>query len=71
MTVIPVQSGANEIGKIELLDAMGRRVQVIYEGNFPIGEKNFFFDANHYAEGTYTVRISSNKRVEIHNLAIH
>lgn len=70
MTVVPVQAGADEQGKIELIDAMGRKVLTIFEGEFPIGEKNHFFDANRFAEGAYTVRIVSNKRVETHNIVI-
>ncbi len=70
ITVVPVKAGSNEVGKIELIDAMGRKVATIFEGNFPVGEKNHFFDANRFAEGAYTVRIASNKRVETHNLVI-
>jgi len=70
ITVIPVKANANEEGLIELVDGMGRRVELIYEGKFPQGEKNHFIDANKYAKGTYSVRIVSNKRIEVHLLVI-
>lgn len=70
ITVIPVKANADEEGVIELVDATGRRVELIYEGKFPQGKKNHFIDANKYAEGTYSVRIVSNKRVETHALVI-
>ena len=70
MTVVPVKADINESGKIELIDAMGRYVATIFEGDFPLGEKNYYFDANRFAEGAYTIRIVSNKRVETHNLVI-
>ena len=70
ITVIPVKAKADEEGLIELVDAIGRRVELIYEGEFPQGKKNHFFDANKYSGGAYSVRIVSNKRVEIHTLVI-
>ncbi|WP_107038853.1 agmatine deiminase family protein [Brumimicrobium mesophilum] len=70
ITVIPVKANAGESGVIELVDATGRRVELIYEGKFPQGEKNHFIDADKFAQGTYSVRIASNKRVEVQSLVI-
>lgn len=70
MTVVPVYGLNGEKGTIELIDATGRTVEVIHNGNFALGEKNYFFDAANYAKGTYSVKIMSNKRIENHNLVI-
>ncbi|MEX2484099.1 MAG: agmatine deiminase family protein [Brumimicrobium sp.] len=70
ITVIPVKADHDEEGIIELVDATGRRVELVYEGKFPQGKKNHFIDANKYAEGTYSVRIVTNRRLETHALVI-
>jgi agmatine/peptidylarginine deiminase len=70
MTVIPVVGISGEQGTISLIDAIGRTVEVIHEGSFELGEKNYFFDAGNYAKGTYSVKIRTNKRIENHNLVI-
>jgi agmatine/peptidylarginine deiminase len=70
ITVVPVVSAPQEKGKIELLDITGKVVEVIYEGEFPLGEKNYFFDASNYAKGSYRVNITSNRRSESHQIVI-
>lgn len=70
LTVVPVDGVIGEKGTISLIDAAGRTIKVIHDGTFPLGEKNYFFDAANYAKGAYSVKIISNKRVENHNLVI-
>jgi agmatine deiminase len=70
ITVIPVDGVLGEKGSVELLDAAGRVVNVIHDGAFQLGLKNYFINANDYADGTYTVRIVSNYRVQSQKLVI-
>jgi agmatine/peptidylarginine deiminase len=71
ITVIPVDGAVGEKGKVELIDAAGRVVHILHEGEFQIGLKNHFIDASQFANGTYTVRISSNLRAQTQKLIIY
>lgn len=70
ITVVPVVAASHEVGKIELIDITGKVVNVIFEGEFPMGEKNYFFDASSFAKGSYRVKITSNRRSESHQIVI-
>lgn len=70
ITAIPVEGLADEAGVIELVDAQGRVVEKIYEGQFAKEEKHHFIHAQKYASGSYSIRIKSNHRHEVHALVI-
>lgn len=70
ITVVPVVAAPQEKGRIELVDITGKVVKVIYDGEFPLGEKNYFFNAAQYAKGSYRIKITSNKRSESHQIVI-
>ena len=60
ITVIPVKTTQTvKNARIVLTDMLGQVVEVIYEGELPAGEKNFFFDASQYAKGVYQVGIEA------------
>lgn len=59
ITCIPVSSIVETSGKISLVDIFGKEVNVIHEGNIPLGEKNFFINTTDIAAGTYAVVIST------------
>lgn len=70
ITVIPVSTVGDEKGELTMLDATGRVVEVIHSGAFLAGEQNFFIDAANFAQGTYTVQLTTNKRVVGQTLVI-
>lgn len=57
VTCIPVVSNGGE-GSIVIYDMFGKKVQDVFKGNVPQGEKNFFFDAGKMATGIYNVVIT-------------
>ncbi|MBD3636547.1 MAG: agmatine deiminase family protein [Crocinitomicaceae bacterium] len=60
ITVIPVHTNRTiKNARIILTNMVGQIVEVIYEGELPQGDKNFFFDASQYAAGMYQVMIQS------------
>lgn len=59
ITCIPLTFAKPTQGKIELINALGQTVETIFEGNFPLGEKRFFFDASNKAGGMYTIRVTT------------
>jgi hypothetical protein len=71
ITVIPFVGRVGEFGKIQLIDAAGRVVSTIHEGEFAFGEQNFFIDASNFANGTYTVKYNSNYRSENQRIIIY
>jgi agmatine deiminase len=70
ITVVPVVGAANEIGRIELIDITGKVIDVIHDGAFELGQKNYYFNAADFAKGAYRVKITSNRRSESHQVVI-
>jgi agmatine deiminase len=70
ITAIPFDGVLGERGTIGLYDATGRMVQLIHEGDFKFGEQHFFFQAQDFAKGTYSVIIRTNERTEVHPIVI-
>jgi hypothetical protein len=70
ITVIPVEGFSGETGRIEIFDGAGRLVQTVFEGVFVDGLKNHFIHAQDLSSGTYTVKISSNYRVQSQRLVV-
>jgi len=64
ITCIPVECGNGFTGRLTLMDATGRTVAVIHEGEFAPGKNNFFFNAHAYASGTYIIQLESEETVQ-------
>ncbi|NND93636.1 MAG: T9SS type A sorting domain-containing protein, partial [Flavobacteriales bacterium] len=57
ITVIPVNMPQTVMVQIELVDIMGRVVDVIHQGSAARGEQKYFFDASATSPGVYQVRL--------------
>ena len=58
ITVIPLESSVYQKNiRIELLNVLGKTVDVLYEGDLSAGQKNFFLMAHQYPKGVYAVQI--------------
>jgi agmatine/peptidylarginine deiminase len=69
-TVIPITSMHNLDGKIELIDAIGRSVTVIHEGEINKGKSSFQLDASKVLPGIYFVRMNCNGRLTTQKLIV-
>ncbi|MBR9919405.1 MAG: T9SS type A sorting domain-containing protein [Bacteroidetes bacterium] len=59
ITCIPVFSGTDQKARITVYDALGRLIEVIFEGNLQAGESKHFIMANEYAAGAYMVQLQT------------
>ncbi len=62
ITAVPFSGYTDEVGTVSLIDAQGRTVQVIHEGDLS-GEQIFFFNASLFSKGVYHVKTASNRRL--------
>lgn len=70
ITVIPVTFKEATEGTIDLIDAQGKTALSIFSGQFPQGQKKFFFDASDLASGMYTVNITHSKGILTQKLVV-
>jgi hypothetical protein len=56
--------------KVNLRNALGQLVDVIYDGQIDAGEKNVFLFAEKYAKGVYMIEISSENGSAVQKLII-
>ena len=70
ITVIPISSKRNQKVKIEMFNLQGLLVKEIFNGEVPIGEKNFFINASRYPSGLYQVIIETEEYEQIQKLVI-
>ena len=61
ITCIPIESERPTQTRIDLVNALGQQVEMIFEGKLPSGKSNYFFDASRYPAGIYFVRMSTSK----------
>lgn len=59
ITCIPFECKKELNASIELLDVIGKKIHTIYEGNIPVGNKNFFINASNYSKGVYFVKLQA------------
>lgn len=59
ITCIPISVEQTTFAKVTLVDVLGRENEVIFKGLLNAGQSNYFFDANQYAPGVYTVLIET------------
>ncbi|MBK9637024.1 MAG: agmatine deiminase family protein [Bacteroidetes bacterium] len=70
MTCIPVQIEQSGTIQIRLLDASGRLIQTIFQGNKNAGENKFFFDAKNLDEGMYFIEMKTSQGVSTAKVAV-
>ncbi len=70
ITVIPVASSTHQPASIEVVDVLGRRVEVVFRGDLPAGESNYYLHANRLAPGSYFVVVKTNEAVMTQKLVV-
>ena len=70
ITCIPVQIEQSGFIQIRLLDASGRWIQTIFQGNKNAGENKFFFDAKSLNEGMYFIEMKTSQGVSTAKVAV-
>ncbi len=70
ITAIPVQLDINQEISIRMLDVSGKLVKEIYQGSAPMGESNYFINAQDYQSGIYFVELTSQRGRSVQKLVI-
>lgn len=70
ITAIPVQLDINQEISIRMLDVSGKLVKEIYQGSAPMGESNYFINAQDYQSGIYFVELTSKRGRSVQKLVI-
>lgn len=55
ITTVPAHFAAKTKGSVYVLNAEGKLIETIFEGNFPVGDANYFIHAERYPAGVYQV----------------
>jgi agmatine/peptidylarginine deiminase len=55
ITCIPVSLTKSTTGTIKLTDLLGKQVALIYDGDMPVGEKNYFINSLDIKAGAYLI----------------
>ncbi len=63
ITCIPLSAEVATTARITLRDITGKVVEVIHNGEVPVGESKYFFMANNYSAGSYMVVIETGNSV--------
>ncbi len=71
ITVIPVETNWKISAVVELIDVMGRTIEVLHNGELYPGKSNVFFDASQYPPGSYFVRVKTAHNLFSQKLIIH
>jgi len=58
ITCIPLELNKSRDIELSLHDMLGRKVQIIFQGQAPIGASKYFFDAGKLQAGIYLVKLS-------------
>ncbi len=59
ITCIPVSLDKNMKGSIKLFDMLGNETAVIYEGEMPAGDKNYFINTVNISAGAYFITVET------------
>ena len=70
ITAIPVELDMNQEIAIRMLDVSGKLVKEIYQGSAPMGESNYFINAQDFQSGIYFVELSSKYGRSVQKLVI-
>lgn len=55
ITTVPAHFATKTKGSVYVVDTEGKLVETIFEGNFPVGDANYFIHAERYPAGVYQV----------------
>lgn len=61
ITCIPVSFNKSTKGTVKLYDMIGKEVALIYEGEMPAGEKNFFINSIAISPGAYLISVETSQ----------
>lgn len=70
ITCVPVSSSRPTDALLEVTDLLGRRIEVLFEGELPSGESKYFLDASRYVPGAYLVSLRAGDRVQVRKLLV-
>ncbi|MFK7808173.1 MAG: agmatine deiminase family protein [Saprospiraceae bacterium] len=70
MTCIPVNSPVRSQATIILTDVLGRNVSVLFDGELPVGESKYFFNASDLNSGTYFIELKTEFGSKIQNVVV-
>jgi hypothetical protein len=70
ITVVPVTSGRAAAVTLEVVDVLGRQVEVIFQGVLASGASNHFLHADRLVPGTYFIVLKTNDRVQTQKLVV-
>lgn len=70
ITCIPVKLAQPMHGTLRLIDAMGKQVLSIYEGDMPAGEKKYFINSLELASGFYFIELQTEAGRLVQKLAV-
>ncbi len=70
ITCIPVQSEYATDAVVEVTDVLGRRVEVLFEGQLPAGASKYFINAAEYQAGTYFVSLKTERQTQTQKLIV-
>ncbi len=70
ITCISVLCAKGGAATIELLDALGRRVETVFSGNLPTGESKYFFHAGNLPAGVYLVSLQCGSARQVQKVAV-
>ena len=71
ITCIKLTSEHRDQGKITMTNIISQQTEVIYQGELPRGEKNFFINAMDYANGIYLITLETSTQRETTKLVIN
>lgn len=70
ITCIPATFGKDTKGIVKLTDMLGKEVEIIYEGEMPAGEKNFFINSANINAGAYLITIETPEGRSVQKLMV-
>lgn len=71
ITCVPVQCARATKGRLLLLNAAGTQQAVLFEGSFPAGDSNQFFDAARFVPGIYFLQLQTEWGTSVKKVLVH
>jgi agmatine deiminase len=70
ITCLPVWSSRSTAASLCMFNALGQRVETVFDGQLPAGLSNHFIDAAAYVPGAYTVVLRHGTRTSVQKLLV-
>jgi agmatine deiminase len=70
LTCIPLSMNKTQQVNLTVIDAMGRVVEVVHAGMIPAGATNYFINTSSWAEGLYSIVLSTDTQRMVQKLAV-